>query len=343
MGVQSSAENVMNAILATLAICAGLLATPLAAQEQRWANRGWETDFSQTTIDLGEIRDVIGKDQIPAIDDPEFAPAADETRIPEREPVVAFEHDGVARAYPLRYLMWHEIVNDTVAGLPVAITYCPLCNTAVVFERTLDGEPTTFGTTGKLRHSDLIMYDRAGQTWWQQFNGEGLVGARAGERLKSLPSFLISFGQFLERYPGGEVLQPDPRRVRMAGENPYVAYDSSDAPFLFNGEMPDDIAPMIRVALVQSANPPAAATLSFLRENAPVTINGHEFSWQAGQASALDTRQISEGRDVGTIEVVDAESGEPATYMVTFAFAARAFLPDLEIRMLPSDAPDPAR
>lgn len=312
-------------------------AGPTFAQEERFGN-DWRTDFTSTTIDMGEVRNVIGKDNIPSIDAPEFKLAADETRIPGIEPVVALEHDGVARAYPLRYLMWHEIVNDEIAGLPVAVTFCPLCNSSVVFDRRLDGEAVTFGTTGKLRHSDLIMYDRGEENWWQQITGEAIIGARAGERLTVLPSVLISFDIFRERFPNGEVLLPDPRRAQMSGQNPYVAYDSSAYPFLFTGKLPDDIEPMMRVALVQDVAPPAAVTLPYLRANGPVRIGNLEFSWSAGQASALDTGVIAEGADVGNIEVID-ESGAPVPYVVTFAFAARAFLPSLDILMLAEDKP----
>lgn len=303
------------------------------AQADRWNYQNWTTDFSKTVIDLGEIVDVIAPDAIPSIDAPTFQPAKDEATIPGNEPVVAFEHNGVARAYPLRYLMWHEIVNDTVGGLPVAVTYCPLCNTSIVFERTLDGKEVTFGTTGKLRHSDLIMYDRTEQNWWQQFNGEALVGIRAGEKLKALPSFLISFDLFNERYPEGEVLLADPRRASRLGDNPYVNYDSSQFPFLFRGEMPTDIEPMMRIAFVQSPEP-IAITLPYLEKNAPVKIKDLEFRWQAGQASALDTSRIADGRDVGNIEVYNIlpdGTAKPVVYTVTFAFAARAFMPGLEI------------
>lgn len=301
----------------------------------RWANQPWTTDFSQSIIDYSEVVDVLLRDQIPSIDDPQFQPAHDETRIPGNEPVVAFELGDTARAYPLRYLMWHEIVNDVVADVPVAITYCPLCNSSAVFERTLDGQVVTFGTTGKLRNSDLIMYDRTQENWWQQFNGEAIAGARAGERLIKLPSSLISFDQFLERFPDGEVLLPDKRRASRAGENPYVNYDSSRFPFLFQGQLPDDINPMERVALVQS-NPPVAVALSFLNLNAPYRIGDLEFTFTSGQASALDRQQIADGKDVGSIEVFDVSGGERqlVAYEVAFAFAARAFYPDLEITQL---------
>ena len=101
----------------------------------------------------------------------------------ETEPVIGLVVNGDARAYPLKILIWHEIVNDTVGGVPVTVTYCPLCNSAIVFERTVDGRVLDFGTTGKLRNSDLVMYDRQTESWWQQFSGTAIVGAMTGTKL----------------------------------------------------------------------------------------------------------------------------------------------------------------
>ena len=111
--------------------------------------------------------------------------------------------DGQARPYPLRIMIWHEIVNDTLAGRPISVSYCPLCNAAIVFERTVEGAVTSFGTTGKLRNSDLIMYDRETESWWQQFTGEAIAGARTGTRLTVIPSRLESWQSFRERFPEG--------------------------------------------------------------------------------------------------------------------------------------------
>lgn len=317
----------------TILIAVAGLNVPAYAQLSEFSMRGWNTDFRNIVVDTNEIIDVIAKDAIPAIDNPRFKSASEETSIPGNEPVVAFAHDGVARAYPVRYLMWHEIVNDTVAGLPVAVTYCPLCNTAIVFDRRLDGQAVTFGTTGKLRNSDLIMYDRGEENWWQQFSGRAIAGKRAGDKLKAIPSFLISFDLFKERYPDGEVLEPEPSRASQSGVNPYGGYDTAELPFLFKGEIPKDIEPMMRIAYVEGEEPIAVA-LPYLRDNAPFKLNGYEFRWSAGQASALDTRRIADGRDVGNIEVyriADDGGDVPVVYTVTFAFAARAFSPDLEI------------
>lgn len=300
---------------------------------ESWERENWSTDFSKYNVNFAEIIDVIGRDQIPSMDAPEFTQVGEETRIPGIEPVIALDFNGVQRAYPIRYLMWHEIVNDVVAGEPLAVTYCPLCNSSAVFKRVLRGETVEFGTTGKLRNSDLLMYDRTSQTWWQQFNGLGVVGALTDEKLEVVPSSLISFDQFVERYPEGQVLLPDANRVSSAGRNPYVGYDGSTVPFLFRGELPEDINAMERVALVQITEPPIAVSISHLNENPQVKIGDLEFRWQAGQSSALDAGTISGGRDVGSIEVFDVSSGEDVLvpYMVSFAFAARSFYPELEI------------
>ncbi|WP_027833578.1 DUF3179 domain-containing protein [Maritalea myrionectae] len=326
-------------VLIAAALVAG--APAILAQElqpdqdvpQRWAAEGWETDFSKATVSYNEVIDVIGRDNIPSIDDPQFKPVAEEAGIPGNEPVIGLELNGDARAYPLRIMMWHEIVNDEVGGVPVAVTYCPLCNTSIVFDRRVGGDAVEFGTTGKLRHSDLIMYDRAEQNWWQQFNGEAIAGDRAGEELKAYPSRLMSLDLFRELHPDGDILVPDPRRIQQLGRNPYVGYDSSARPFLFRGEIPDDINPMMRVALVQSPTPIGVA-LPLLQEKGEVVHNDLIFRWSAGQASALDRSEISQGRDVGNIEVVRKTAtgeDEPVVHEITFAFAARAFMSDLTI------------
>src|SRR6516164_11039114 len=109
-----------------------------------------------------------------------------------REPVIFFVRGSDARAYPLQILIWHEIVNDIVGALPVAITFCPLCNTAIAFDRRVHGQTLSFGTTGKLRFSDLVMYDRQTESWWQQATGQAIVGALTGVQLMPLPAQTIS-------------------------------------------------------------------------------------------------------------------------------------------------------
>jgi hypothetical protein len=221
-------------------------------------------------------------------------------------------------------MTWHEIVNDTFAGVPITVTFCPLCNSSIVFDRRLDGRVLDFGTTGKLRKSDLVMYDRQTESWWQQFIGEGIVGEMTGKRLKTIPSRLESFANFRKRAPDGEVLVPSNPAMRQYGANPYTGYDSASMPFLFQGDLPDYINPMVRVVVADGK----AWSLPLLAEKKRVTDGDLVLTWTAGQNSALDERDIRRGRDVGNVIVqrkaVDG-SLEDVVYDVTFAFVYHTF------------------
>jgi len=295
-----------------------------------WTHEWPRTDFSRATVPLDEIRSVIAKDGIPAIDDPKFAPMARalELGLGETEPVISISIsiDGDARAYPLRVLTWQEIVNDTVGGIPVSVTYCPLCNSAIVFDRRLEGRVLSFGTTGKLRNSDLVMYDRQTESWWQQFLGEALVGALAGKKLSTLPIRIESVARFGLRNPQGKILVPNNPQLRDYGRNPYVRYDSSAKPFLYSGPLPEGVPPLERVVVVDGI----AWTFSLLRKRGRVEIGDLVITWEAGQNSALDSQYISDGRDVGNV-VVQRRSKNgalaDAVHDVSFAFAFRAFFP----------------
>ncbi len=242
---------------------------------------------------------------------------------------MGLEINGDARAYPLRVLMWHEIVNDTVGDMPVTVTYCPLCNAALVFDRRVNGEADTFGTTGKLRNSDLVMYDRRTESWWQQFTGEAIAGALTGTKLELVPSRLESWKNFKTRHPDGKVLVPNNPRMRNYGANPYQGYDTLNRPFLFTGELPADIEPMARVVVVRDGVEPIAVSLLKVHEEGPLERQGVTIAWQEGQASALDSGRISAGREVGNITV--QRNGADVPHDVTFAFVAHAFLPDTPI------------
>src|SRR3970282_1306302 len=165
-----------------------------------------------------------------------------------REPVIVFERNGDTRAYPLQILMFHEIVNDIVGGIPVAVTCCPLCNASLVFDRRIAGAVLDFGTTGKLRKSDLVMYDRQTESWWQQFTGKGIVGKYASSELRRVPSTIASFSDFRGAHPQGRVLSRETGFVRPYGRNPYRGYDRvGDHPFLFADPVDPRLPAMERV------------------------------------------------------------------------------------------------
>ena len=309
--------------------CALLLASPAFADPGRWTREGWKTDFSRTSIAFGEI--LSGgppRDGIPSIDNPVFAAASEVSTIGGREPVIRLQVGDDVRAYPLQILTWHEIVNDTVGGVPVAVTYCPLCNASIVFDRRVGDRIFEFGTTGKLRNSDLVMYDRTTESWWQQFTGAAIVGEMTGEKLTLIPSRIMAFADFKSQNASARVLAPNNPGMRDYGRNPYAGYDSAAYPFLYRGEMPDGIEPMARVIVVRTDGNPIVVTMEKVRVDA-FERDGYRVEWSGGVNSALDRPRISDGRDVGAVRVT--KDGEDVVHDVTFAFVAHAFHPETEI------------
>jgi len=309
--VRKSAARGLLKYFVFVTVCCLLMAasmhamTTTAFAETRWHGEWPRTDFAKRTVALDEI-DSGGppKDGIPAIDRPRFVtPTAARAWLDPREPVIVFEHDGDARAYPLQILMFHEIVNDTVSGLPVTVTFCPLCNAAIVFDRRVGGAVLDFGTTGKLRKSDLVMYDRQSESWWQQFTGKGIVGRYAGTTLVQLPSTIAPFSEFVSAYPKGRVLSRETGFSRSYGRNPYRGYDRfGDKPFLFNDPVDPRLPAMERVLGVMSKGKIRIYPLTALSsqpvindevEGDPVVV----FSRQ-GMLSALDAENIRESRQI---------------------------------------------
>lgn len=219
--------------------------------QAQFSSSEWpKTDFTNTLVDLDEI--MSGgppKDGIPAIDKPQFiSPEEASEWLDPKEPVIAVSMAGQARAYPLQILMYHEIVNDAIGDVPYSVTFCPLCNACLVYDRRVDGQVLDFGTTGKLRKSDLVMYDRQTESWWQQLSGRAIVGELAGTKLQLLPANIVAFEDFKSAYPAGEVLSRETGYLRSYGNNPYRGYDSiSDQPFLFRDPVDPRLPPMERV------------------------------------------------------------------------------------------------
>lgn len=272
----------------------------------------WRTDWTRRTIRYDEI--LSGgppRDGIPSIDHPHFvSPKEASAWLQDNEPVIALEVNGVARAYPIQVVIWHEIVNDVIGGAPVAVTFCPLCNSAIVFDRQLDGQVFEFGVSGLLRNSDLIMYDRSTESLWQQFTGEGVVGKMAGAELTWLPASLISYADFRLNHPNGQVLSRETGFERPYGSNPYVGYDNiEETPFLFDGIPDDRLPPMARVVTVSMGDQHVAYPYAVLvRKNVIADqVVGQDVVvfYEPGTASALDARSIADSRDVGAANVFD--------------------------------------
>ena len=293
------------------------------------AESGWKTDFNFSLIDLEEvISGGVGRDGIPPIDAPRFDPVEAVRDLADQAPVISLAINGEARAYPLEVMTRHEIVNDVVGGVPVAVTFCPLCNSAVVFDRRVDGRALRFGVSGNLRFSDLVMWDDASESWWQQLTGEAIVGEHVGRKLKFVSSQLISFGLFRERYPDGQALRGP---LGLYGGNPYRGYDSSASPFLFAGTLDDRLPAMERVLAAEIAGGAMAYPFEVLERVRVLndTVAGRDILalWQPGALSALDAALIDESRDVGMALMYERrlETGET----LTFCFKDGQFM-DLE-------------
>jgi hypothetical protein len=257
------------------------------------------------------------------------AEAADWLR--DQEPVIAFEQTRDARAYPLQILIWHEIVDDVVGGMPIMITFCPLCNTAIAFDRRVDGQTLRFGTTGNLRRSDLVMWsDDPGETWWQQITGEAIAGDLVGRRLTSLPAEIVSFADFKAAYPQGSVLSRDTGHPRGYGSNAYVGYDNvNSSPFLYSGPTDSRLPPMERVVTVELNGETVAYPFSRLTQvhvvndaagGTPLVV-----FHRGGTVSALDRPVIAASRDVGAAAAFMRESDGTS---LTFSLRNDRFVDD---------------
>lgn len=267
------------------------------------------TDMAKALVPLDEI--VSGgpaPDGIPAIDRPTFVDAAAAGWLVLKEPVLAVEINGDARAYPLQILMWHEIVNDVVGGIPITATYCPLCNSGIVFERVVDGTTLDFGTSGKLYKSDLVMYDRQSHSLWAQMEGRAIVGARAGTRLKLIPANMLSFDEWRATHPTGKVLSRDTGHSRNYGTNPYQAYDQPRLrPFLFRDRPDPRRPPKERVVGIRVGDAARAYPWPVLAERRVVHDRLGDQAlvifYQPGTLSALDDEEIRRSRPVGATSV----------------------------------------
>ena len=288
----------------------------------RFDRRVWDTDFSRHTVPFKDIfSGGVGRDGIPPIDAPRFWTIEEaEPVMNDIEPVVTFKINGEAKAYPLAILTWHEVVNDVVGGEPVTVTFCPLCNSALAFKRTLEGRVFDFGVSGNLRNSDLIMWDRQTQTWWQQFTGEAIIGELAGHKLPFIPASIISWVDFKEANPDSLVLSRNTGFDRPYGSNPYSGYDRVDRPpFLFEGDLDERLLPKERVAAIQIGDVSAAFPFRRLETERVVNypVNGTDIVvfFKPGTVSALDRALIIDSDDVGATGMFDADlDGQKLTF-----------------------------
>ena len=297
-----------------------------AAEFSDALKRQWPgTDFTRYSV---EPREVLSggppKDGIPPVDAPVFEDVEKAGKwLHPDEPVIAAHIAGQARAYPLQILIWHEIVNDTVGEVPVSVTFCPLCNASIVFDRRFAGTVLDFGTTGLLRHSDLIMYDRQTQSWWQQFTGESIVGELTGGKLERVASSIVSFRAFADTYPEGRVLSRNTGARRPYGQNPYPGYDDiNSSPFLFPGAVDGRLPPMERVLGIRIGG--SSRIYPFSRIEPGAVIEGqigdtpYLVAHTGALLSALDERDISASLRVAEVVAWQRRTGSDTQVLSFF-------------------------
>jgi len=291
------------------------------------ATEAWPTEWSNRTVGLDEFLLGIGaddpRDRIPPIDEPQFEPIADAGWLDPREPGALVQFEDEVRFYPLSILTRHEIVNDEFGDVPVVVTYCPLCNTAITFDRRVDGQVLRFGVSGLLRNSDLVMWDDATTSLWQQITGEAVVGEFAGTQLDLIPTSIVSSGDALENFPDAVSLTQDTGFPIEYGTNPYTAYSSSTTPFLFDGETDPRFPALSRVVGVTIDGEEKAYSFEVLADEPAINDELADVQiavlWGGDTADALDTSDIAEGDAIGSGIAFDRRVGDQ-----TLTFTASA-------------------
>ena len=284
----------------------------------------WTTNFEKRSIELTDL--ITGgppKDGIPAIINPKFTTLKEASNwLDEKEPVITVSINGISKAYPLQILMFHEIVNDRIGRYPVLVSFCPLCYSGIVFNRTLNGMPINFGVSGLLRNSDMVMYDQLSESFWQQFTGEAIVGDFTGTKLEVIPSQIISLEQFKFNYPDGLVQSRDTGFDRPYGMNPYTNYeDESSKPFLFKGNLDNRLPPNEKIVGIKIQDSSKAYPYSITANKNVINDN---FSGKElvifhipGTLSSMDAKYIEDSKDVGSTGVFNRSVNDTA---LTFTY-----------------------
>ncbi len=289
------------------------LLSALMLPAQQFSRGDWKTDTSKKSIDLKELMSGgPGKDGIPAIRNPKFiTPQEAASWVEAKEPVIVVELDGDARAYPLQVLIWHEMVSDQIGDVPLLVTYCPLCNSSIAFDRRVDGKVLDFGVSGMLRHSNMIMFDRQTDSLWQQLTGEAVVGAMTGKRLEIVTSQVVDFATFAKNFPSGKVLSKDTGQNRPYGVTPYAGYEQSGRPMFPVPRKRGTGRPLERIVTFTLEGKSRAYTFERLRRSrvaeGEIKKTRYVVFYDPAAVSTMEQKRISASQQVGSAGVFSPE------------------------------------
>jgi hypothetical protein len=287
-----------------------LIVVPAHGQERSWPTDILRDTFgitSQSQIDA-PIEEVFQgcprRDCIPSIDDPSFVAAGEAENLAEEDLVLGLEYDGVVRAYPAFILNFHEVVNDRLDGDPIAVTFCPLCGSGVAFRRLVDGRVTEFGVSGLLHNSDLVLYDRASESLWQQITGEALAGPLRGRRLEAVPLTMTTWSEWRAAHPETAVLTGVPG-ASYANKTPYGDYEESERlMFPAHTGAASVLHPKQIVHGVRFNGGAAAVSERALRAEPEIrtTVAGVELLWRRHDNGRVEVRR-GDGEEPGLVPI----------------------------------------
>jgi hypothetical protein len=278
-----------------------------------------QNDFTGAKIKPSDlVNGCPEKDCIPAINAPKFVPADHVEWIATSDVIFVLEYKKTKKIYPQKILNWHEIVNDEVEGIPIVVSFCPLCGTAIAFERIVNGKTTKFGVSGKLHNSDLVMYDKLEGNLWQQLTGEAIVGpaARRNETLTSFPLITTTWGEWRDNLSKSYVLSLTTGHERNYEEYPYDDYETNESIFFPVSHLDKSISPKTPVIGVAYKGYSKAFKVSDLKKNSEIidSVGGIYI-------------KISRNKN-GRVTVVNQASLEKINVYRYFWFAWKTFYPE---------------
>lgn len=278
----------------------------------RLSTLGWNTNWNKHSINYTQLQSGgPSRDGIPPLNNPKFISIQKAKNwLKDNEPIIFVKINGQVKAYPLQIMIWHEIVNDTLDDKKIAITFCPLCNASIVFDRKLGKKTYEFGTSGLLRNSDLVMYDKQTESLWQQFTGTAIVGDETSKVLTQLPSSIISFKDLYTNFKDALVLSKETGYFRKYGDNPYVGYDDiNHSPFMIHDDIDDRLAPKRRVATLSINGNDKAYAYNIVKRKKVINDTFEDKNivlfYNSGISSALDKKNISNSKDIGSVVIYD--------------------------------------